>query len=283
MRRIALVTCRALPEPDPDQEPLLEALREAGLEAELLPWDEAGADPGAFDLCVLRSCWDYHLHLDEFRRWVVDADQRTLLENPSKVVRWNLHKRYLDELEGWGIPVVPTAWFERGDRVDLAALLKKRRWEDVVVKPAVSAASFRTARFGVDDLEQGQAFLEALVAERDAMVQPYLPSVDTDGERALVHVDGLFTHAVRKGARFSGEEEEVSESAVPLEDEELDLAERTIARIGCPLLYARVDLMRDDGGAPRVSELELIEPSLFLAQYPEAMARLVEGVLRRLG
>jgi len=45
-------------------------------------------------------------------------------------------------------------------------------------------------------------------------------------------------------------------------------------------LYARVDLIRDRGGAPLLLELELIEPSLFFAYAPAAAARFAECVRR---
>lgn len=279
-RRVALVTCRVLPEPDPDQEPLLAALRDAGLAAELLPWDDERADPGAYDLCVLRSCWNYYRDPEAFLAWVARADGCTRLANPAKVLRWNLHKEYLRELESWGVPIVPTAWAERGERLDLRALLEARGWRSVVIKPTISAASYRTARFDADRLEEGQAFLDALLADRGAMVQPYLSSVESGGERALVCIDGVFTHAVRKSPRFGGEHERVSE-ALPIEDAELALAERTLAHVSDGLLYARVDVMLDERGEPLVSEVELAEPSLFLVQCPEALARLVDGIVRR--
>jgi len=199
--RIALVTCRVLPEPDPDQEPLLAALRGAGLEAELLAWDDPASDPAAFDLCVLRSCWNYFERPEEFVAWIERADAVSRLVNPPEVVRWNLHKSYLAELRDGGVPIVPTVWIERGERADLRQTLAQQGWTDVVIKPAVSAASFSTRRFSLDRpegrpgggpdvaesaLERGQRFLEALAAERDTMVQRYMPTVETSGERALV-------------------------------------------------------------------------------------------------
>ena len=43
-------------------------------------------------------------------------------------------------------------------------------------------------------------------------------------------------------------------------------------------LYARVDLMPDEEG-PMVSELELIEPSLYLVQSPAALDRFVRAIV----
>ena len=227
-----------LPEPDPDQEPLLGALWEAGLAAELLAWDDPGAPrPGAFELCVLRSSWNYFRAPEAFLAWCAEAAGASRLLNPLPLVRWNLHKRYLLELEAAGVPVVPTVLLERGAAADLAGLTAERGWDDLVVKPAVSAASYLTRRFRPGEAPAGQAFLAALLAERDALVQPYLPAAEGSGERALVFIDGALSHAVRKSPRLSGDDE-------------------------------------------RVSELELIEPSLFLVQSPPALERLVRAIVR---
>jgi hypothetical protein len=279
MPSVALVTCLQIPEPDRDQELLLHALRRAGLRAELLAWDDPHGNPGVFDLCVLRSCWNYYRDPERFLSWVADAASRSLLLNPEKIVRWNLHKRYLRELESAGVPTIPTAWFDRGARVDLVATMESRGWDDVVIKPAISASSFRTKRFQIDHVSEGQTFLEGMVGERDAMVQQYIVDFEGTGERALVWIDGALTHAVRKSPRFAGGDEHVSEALV-ISDREKELAQRTLSCVEAELLYARVDVVNDDDGELLVSEFELMEPSLFLRQSPAALERFVGAVGR---
>jgi hypothetical protein len=282
------VTCATLPEPDPDQDLLLAALAAAGIDAALLPWDDPTADVAAFDLCVLRSSWNYYEDPDGFLAWVDEAARVSRVLNAPQVVRWNVHKGYLRELEAAGVPIIPTAFVERGGTERLEDILADRGWDDVVVKPAISAGSYRTRRFGADADERadGTRFLTALVADRDALVQKYMPAVERSGERALVWIDGEVTHVVTKTARFAGDDESVSEALHP-EPAELELAERAL---GCvpnastdDLLYARVDMLRDDEtGAHCISELELIEPSLFLLQSPGALARFVAAIVARL-
>lgn len=290
---IALATCVNLPEPDPDQELLLGALAAAGLAAELLAWDDPAADPARHDLCVLRSTWNYPEDSKGFTAWIDRAAAATTLLNPAPVLHWNLHKGYLAQLEDRGVPIIPTAFVERGAHADLPLLLGQHGWDDVVVKPAISAGSFLTRRFdtgdtsGEHDLTAGEEFLYALTEKRDALVQPYMTAVDTDGERCMVWIDGALTHAVRKQPRFAGSDEQVSEALEPTDDERA-LVDQTLAAFtaatGCPLtglLYARIDVIRDDDGTLRLSELELLEPSLFLLQSPAALERLVAGMARR--
>lgn len=274
---IAVATCRVLPEPDPDAAPLAAALEAAGIRHEALAWDDPTSDWGRAKLTLLRSTWNYPQAPEAFAGWAGRVAERSELWNPLPVVRWNLHKRYLIELDRQGIPTCPTRLVERGSTAPLAGLVDG----DCVVKPAVSAASFRTLKVTADNAEEGEAHLRALAAERDVLVQPYLPSVEDHGERALVWVDGAVTHAVRKTPRFSGEDEAVS-GPVPIAAAERELAERAIAAIGERVLYARVDVAPGPDGTPVVMELELLEPSLFFTQGPEALERFVSALSRRL-
>lgn len=276
---IAIVTCQVLPEPDPDQDLLMAALADAGLDAHLAAWDDTAVDWASYDIAVLRSAWNYIDNLDGFLDWAVHAGTHTHLYNPVEVVQWNTHKGYLRDLAKKGIPVVPTAWLGVGEELDLADLMADRGWHEVVAKPVVGAASFLTER--IDDPVAAQDFWARLCANGEVMVQPYLPSVQAYGERSLIWIDGELTHAVRKSPRFGDAEESVSD-AVPIAGVERELAEAVIADIPHSLLYARIDLMRDEHDQPMVAELELVEPSLFLKQNPAALKRLVRGIAARL-
>ncbi len=275
---VAIVTCVELPEPDLDEEALMTALRAAGLRAELRAWDDPSVDWTEAPVSVLRSTWNYPLLPVEFVSWAERCAALTTLLNPFPVVRWNVHKRYLVELAEAGVPVAPTELVPRGSTRALVDVMRARGWEDVVVKPAISAGSLLTERVQPGDEVSGEAHLRALTANGDALVQRYLRSVEGYGERALVWIDGAFTHAVRKSPRFSGQEESVSE-ALSISVAERELAEQVLDRApGC--LYARVDVAPGPDEQLVLMELELIEPSLFLVQCPAAMDRLVRGIQR---
>ena len=275
---IAFATCLRLPEPDPDAQPLLEAVRALGAKAEWLAWDDPAADLARCELCVVRSTWDYIHRLDDFLAWAERASEATRLLNPYPVIRWNADKRYLRDLERRGVRVVPTVYVPKGSPAALRELLDGRGWEDVVIKPQIGAASFATRRFDAGDPE-AESFLRGCVAERDMMVQPYVRSVEGRGERALVWIDGELTHAVRKAPRFSGRQECVS--AEPIAADEAEFAAKVLEPFKADLLYARVDAARADDGALMLMEFELIEPSLFLLQEPRALARLAAACVRR--
>ena len=278
---VAIVTCKVLPEPDPDEELLLAALGDAGLEPTLAAWDDDTVDWSQFGMAVLRSAWNYIDHLDAFLDWAVHAGTVTRLFNPVEVVQWNTHKGYLRDMAKKGVPVVPTAWIGVGEEVDLADLMADRGWHDVVAKPVVGAGSFMTERITDPTSPQAQTFWRDLCTDREVMVQPYLPSVEAYGERSLMWIDEELTHAVRKSPRLGVAEESVSD-ALPIAHAERELAEAVIADIPQSLLYARIDLIRDEHDQPLLAELELVEPSLFLKQEPAALKRLVRGIAARL-
>jgi glutathione synthase/RimK-type ligase-like ATP-grasp enzyme len=277
---VAIASCRALAGADVDEPFLLDALRAAGVRAEVLAWDDPAADFSSARLTVLRSTWNYADQPDRFVEWLQRTAAVTALWNPLPVVRWNLHKTYLLELARAGVPVTPTCLVPRGSSERLAHIGAARGWNDVVVKPAVSAGSRLTVRAGAAS-EFGEAHLRRLVQREDALVQPYLAAVEGYGERALIVIDGELTHAVRKGRRFAGDPESIS-GPCAVSDDEAALARAVLAAAPSPILYARVDVAPDQHGRPVVMELELIEPSLFLDLAPAALERFVAAIRRRL-
>jgi hypothetical protein len=276
---LAIATCRPLPEPDPDEGLLVGALRDAGIDARMTPWRD-DLDGTVATPTLIRSTWDYVRHYDEFLSWVDAAERRAPLWNPARVVRSNLHKRYLLDLERRGVPATPTELVDRGDARSLVDVAADRGWREVVIKPAIGAGSFETHRGRASDPVL-QARFARLVAACDVLVQAYLDSVEGHGERALVWIDGAFTHAVRKSPRFAADSERVS-GALAIAADERAVGEAALEDVADGLLYARVDVAPGPDGRPVVMEVELVEPSLFLLQEPRALERLVAGILRRL-
>jgi hypothetical protein len=281
---VGLVTFAGLPELDPDDRPLEQALRERGLVTQPVRWDDIAVDWSRMRMAVLRSTWDYFQRRDQFLAWAVRAGGRTLLLNPPEVVRWNTHKGYLGELAARGAPVIPTVFLHAGSRADLGQVLARAGWTVAVVKPAVSADSWGTIRVSEATLGAGQEHLDRLLAERDVMVQPFLASVEETGERCLVFIDGQLSHAVRKRSLFLGGRHVGPEGEpVPIAPDEAATAHAVLRAAGLPpLLYARVDLARDERGQPLLMELELVEPTLFLRDHPPACERLASAIAARL-
>jgi glutathione synthase/RimK-type ligase-like ATP-grasp enzyme len=277
------VTYRELPDLDPDDRLAADALQALGVRIETAVWNDPRVDWTQTRTCVLRSTWDYPLRIAEFLGWVCEVSKKTSLWNPAQMVRWNCHKFYLRDLAERGVEIVPTAWLRRGDAFDLASLMRERGWTQCVVKPAHGAGTVgvRKVDSSREAIAEGQEHTTGLLAEQDVLVQPYLNSIGDYPERALVFIDGAYSHAVSK-TPFQAllPAGEAGEQPVVATVEEVEAATKAMAAVAGRQLYGRVDLVRDDAGAPVVIELELIEPSLFLAMHPPAAKAFAEAIAR---
>lgn len=299
MTRIALATAIAATGLDDDMPALLAACAKAGLSVQALAWDDPTVSWQRFDAVLLRSTWDYTERLSEFLHWCERVDRVSNLLNPLPVLRWNTDKHYLAELAERGIPVVPSAFVEpeMEPLPNLQAFLAA--YPDAgefVVKPAVSAGSRDTQRYSrTQEFAAANHVGRLLDAGRSVLLQPYLASVDSDGETALMHFDGVFSHAIRKGPLLRPDQGATdalfaAEAIVPRTpgDDEKALARDVLAamadllHLDSPLAYARIDLIRDADGAPRLLELELCEPSLFFDHAPGSADAFAELLVRRL-
>lgn len=270
--KLRVATCTTLPEPDADEAPLAAALAAAGIDAPLVAWDDPAAEWDTPVPTIIRSTWNYPLHIDAFLRWVDRVSEAGPLLNPADVVRANVRKRYLLDLRARGVPVVPTTLVERGATTELPATR-------IVIKPEIGAGSLNARVFA--DGRAGLDHLRMITETGAALIQPYIDSVDDYGERSLIWIDGDFTHAIRKTPRFVGDAEQV-EGPFPIANDERDVGVAALAPYVGRILYGRVDLVRDQRGRPMVMELELVEPSLFFPKHPPALDRFVAGLVRRL-
>tara|TARA_R110002073_G_scaffold118918_4_gene259054 strand:+ start:6290 stop:7195 length:906 start_codon:yes stop_codon:yes gene_type:complete len=277
--RIAYVSCAALPEPDIDEQPLVDGLIAAGHDAVVAAWDDESVDWAGFDLVVVRATWNYAHHVDDFVAWIDRVDAVTTILNSAETMKWNLHKGYLIELSDGGVPIIPTVFIDRGMGMSVAEIAGREGWGKIVIKPTVSAGSFGTKVFDLDagEVEGAQAFFDEMIALRDMMIQRFMPSVDTVGETALVVIDGELTHAIEKRPRFDDQDEEVY-LRDEISDEMRAFAKKVLDASGKEYLYARVDVIPDDDGAMMLSELEMLEPSLFFPFSSHAVDVFVRGV-----
>ncbi|MFE0509974.1 RimK family alpha-L-glutamate ligase [Streptomyces sp. NPDC058964] len=285
MPRTALATYDPGDEPhhDRDLPVLAAALTDAGAEAVIVPWDDPEVDWSGFDLVVIRSTWDYSWRADEFVAWAERVGKATRLANPAAVVRWNADKRYLGDLAAAGVPVVPTRYLTPGDAPELPDD------GEFVVKPTFGAGARFAARYTPAERETALRHLARMHDEGlTAIVQPYVTGIDVSGERALQFFGGRPLHASRKRAVLeSGAAYDADKVPHPdLEPwtptaAELSVAERALAAVpdAPELLYARVDLVDGEDGEPRVMELELVEPNLFLFLHPGSVEAVVASVL----
>ncbi len=273
---------RALTE---DDRILAAALAGNGVEVAAAVWSEMSLPPArSVDAVIVRSCWEYHLHAAAFARWLDELDAVGIpVLNPTPLIRWNLHKRYLLELAARGVAIVPTALVPQGAAPSLRALLAETGWREAVVKPAVSLGAYETWRVSADAVSAADE--ERFAASCDAgdvLLQAYVPAIESEGEWSLVFIGGAYSHAVRKRPRpgdfrvqtdFGGSVAAESPPAVLVAD-----ASKVLAALPMPPAYARVDGI-DVGGHLVLMEAECIDPVLYFRFAPAAAERLAALVL----
>jgi len=295
---LALATRSDLPTWEVDDRHLHRELASRGVAFEQPVWDDPAIDWRRFDAVLIRSTWDYQDKRPAFLAWSERVAAVTRLHNPARVVAWNTHKHYLRDLAAAGVPLAPTVWFPRGRAVDLAGLVGASGWREAFLKPCVGATARETLRFPATaaGIEKAQAHVDRLLPREDLMLQPFLASVMVRGEWSAIFVDGVITHCVRK-IPVAGDYRVQDDFGARDEPYRPTAAERSLASTtmevirscagpcpgadGKPLLYGRTDFLWADDGSCVLTELELVEPSLFFRHSPAAAGTLADALLRR--
>ncbi len=236
-----------------------------------------------FDAAILGTPWDYTEAKDEFLARLGELEQAGVTVcNPLAVVRWNSDKLYLKELGERGAVTIPTVWPERAGPADVLAAFEHFQTDRVVVKRRVGAGAIGQDSFTRDNPPPADWSLD-----QAAMIQPFLPAIQTEGEQSFIFIDGALSHALLKQATggdyriqtlYGGFE-------TPLDPAPADraAAEAVFALLPFdqPPLYARIDMVRLEDGRLAVIEAELIEPYLYPEQGPNLGSMLADGILRR--
>ena len=286
-KQIALITWAKLPQGAHSEQLLLPLLAARGVEARMIDWRDAMADFSRFDLVVLRSCWDYHLHAKEFADWLVRVATCVPILNRVDTVIWNSNKFYLRELEARGIPIAPTCFVSGRELLCGGDLVQIQNWVKTVVKPAVSASAYKTWLFERRELPSA-AELANLMSGNDFLLQQFIPEVQTLGEISFIYIDGQFSHAALKrpaAEDFRVQQEHGGTAELFLPSNSLLQQANAIAQAVEQVrdsLYCRLDAVEKDGKLI-LMELELIEPELFLGLAEGAAEKLAAAIVRRLG
>ena len=260
------------------------ALAKLGLSVARRSWSDPSMDWSQCGAAVFRSTWDYFERFSEFEPWLEQVSQHTRLINDAELIRWNIDKRYLADLERAGVAIVPTHFLARAQATSLADVMQERGWDEVVFKPVVSGAARLIYRVGRADVEAREGCFARCVAGEAMMVQAFEPAIVDTGELSLIVIDGRASHAIRKTVRagdFRVQDDHGGkvEAHVPSAAERR-FAEAAVAACPIPPQYARVDFVTRREGEFRLMELELIEPELFFRFHPPAADLFAAAVKR---
>lgn len=270
------------PDPDLDIPFVLEAAQHLNIDLDFANWQDNKINWQNYDAAVIRSTWNYVPYRDEFVSWSKKVEKETKLFNSSKIIEWNTDKKYLLELEQTGIPIIPTKFC-----TNLSDAESQLEWafnlsSAIAIKPSIGAGARLAGR--ATSIEEAKVLLKNIFNnKRIPMIQPYVESVDTEGEKAIVVIDGELSHVARKvPALTQGGHGDGAGSVVI--DEKINNIYNTVKEnlsTWQELLYARIDVVLLNSSYV-LMELELTEPWLFMKYRPESSLDLFNAILKRI-
>lgn len=265
---------------------LLNALNGLGLRTARFSWSDKDLDWSSVRSVVFRTTWDYFDRYDEFKPWFDEMKEKVQMFNDAKILEWNQDKIYLHELQQKGIHIPETIFISKGDDRSLGDIVKAVSTEEFVLKPNVSGAARHTYRLSKTRCSEFETIYRSLIEEEDFMVQAFQHNIMTKGEISLILIDGEYTHAILKRGK-EGDfrvQDDFGGTAVPHEptEEEKKFAQQCFEVLDEKPQYCRVDIIWDNKGELALSELELIEPELWMRTCPEAAIKLAKAIKKGL-
>ncbi|MCF6296215.1 MAG: hypothetical protein L3J25_11085 [Flavobacteriaceae bacterium] len=258
------------------------ALNKLGLKTLRLSWDDAFFDWSSTKYILFRSTWDYFNRFKEFSKWLSKVTKQTILLNSEEIIRWNIDKHYLLDLQKQGVHITKTHFIETGTNSTLKELHHSLGWKETVLKPCISGTARHTYKLNENNLEEYEAIFKKLIAKEAMMLQPFQYNIVEKGEISMMVFNGEFTHAVLKKTKqgdfrvqddFGGSVKVYAPTA-----EEIIFAENTVKACRELPIYARVDIFTDNDKQIALSELELIEPELWFRYFPQAAKILASAI-----
>lgn len=245
-------------------------------------WNDTNFNWSSTKSAIFRSTWDYFDQFSNFRNWLELVKEQCYLINPYEQINWNLDKHYLLDLQKLDLPIVESVFVSKKTQLNLETISKSKNWKDIVIKPTISGAARHTYHLKNDEIKKFQDKWLSLTNNEDFMVQEFQKNILSTGEIAVMLFGGEYSHSVLKKAKkgdfrvqddFGGSVEIINPSL-----EIIELAKKTVKSLKTMPLYARVDIIFDNGSNPVISELELIEPELWFRFKEESAYKLAEIV-----
>ncbi len=267
-----------------DAELSFEPMAALGWEVEMVPW-RSDTDWDGYDLVYICTPWDYQNDVAAFLD-VLETIERSsaMLVNSLDLVHWNLQKTYLLDLEIRGAAIVPSLFFEHFDARRVSACFAAHGTGKIVVKPVVGANADNifvlTSPLSDDIIGQ----LDRVFSARPFFVQPFIESVQSEGEYSLFFFGGEYSHAILKKPKpgdFRTQEEhgaDILSAAAPAAL--VETAREVLGVVNPQPVYVRADFVRDSGNRFLLMELELIEPALYFRTDPGSASRFARALSR---
>ena len=263
---------------------LQEALEKEGLTVCKKNWNSKDFNWKNTKHAIFRSTWDYFDRFDDFFKWLENTKEKTNFINSHNLIKWNIDKHYLADLAKKGVNIAPTIFIEKGNNLNIDSLFNKTGWHEAVVKPAISGAARHTYRINKNNYRKHKSIFNDLLLNESLLFQEFLNNIVKEGEISLILIGGRYTHAVRKIAK-NGDFRVQDDHGGRVEEyqatkKEILFAENCIRLCPSKAIYSRVDIIYDNKNKISLSELELIEPELWLRNNTKAATLLAKEIIK---
>lgn len=267
---------------------LTAALEKRNISVKRTNWDNPDFQWSDTCYIIFRTPWDYFNRYDEFGPWLERTGKVTKFINPAEIISWNIDKHYMLDLEKAGINIPPTIFIEPGDKRTLTEITADLNWDEFILKPAISGGAWHTYRMNMENIAEHEEIYRELIQDRSMLVQEYQKSILTEGEVSCMVFGGKYTHAVlKKGKSGDFRVQEIFGGTIhdyQPSREEIEFAQNVVSVSKPGIVYARVDVMRDNNGRLSLGELEVFEPLLWLRKHKpaaEKFAEIIAGILKK--
>lgn len=294
MNKCAILTMNCLDNFETYDQLIESPLADLGWDVEMVSWRKPNVDWSKYHAVIIRSPWDYQDDAPTFLKVLEAIDSSSAhLENSLAIIRWNIDKQYLQDLQKQDVKIVPTIWQDRLakhklDADDVLSYFEQLNQEQIVLKPRISANADNTFWLNKININEFLEDINSAFSARDFMVQPFVDSVITEGEYSLFYFNGHYSHTILKTPKaddFRVQEEHGGQikSVIP-ETQLIEYADKTMQAITTlqqTPFYARVDFVRYQNGFT-LMEAELIEPSLYFNMDDESPTRFAKAFVERM-
>ena len=263
---------------------VIQPLHQLGWTVEDVVWNKKDVDWNSYHLVIIRSTWDYQQNPQRFLHVLSQIESsQAWLENPLSLVKWNIDKLYLKDLEDSGVAIVPTLWPVFYNRLTLDDAFDLLECDEIIIKPRISANADNTYRVEKDSSRE-LAQIKNCFARRNFMIQPFIESVISPGEFSLFYFSGNYSHAVlkkpRKGDFRVQEEHGGCVQAIAPAEELVRAGKKLLEFFKKTPLYLRADFVKVKNSFA-LMEVELIEPSLYFEYDLSSASRFAAAIESR--
>jgi glutathione synthase/RimK-type ligase-like ATP-grasp enzyme len=236
-----------------DSDLSFEPMASLGWSIDMLSWRSEGIDWDAYDAVYICTPWDYPDDADAFLALLETIDRSgATLVNDIALVRWTIPKTYLRDLELRGAVIVPSLWYDSFDAGLLSGFFDAHQTDRIIIKPVVSTNAHNTFLIDRDVPAEVAGELEQAFAKRPFVVQPFIESVQREGEYSLFFFCNEYSHAILKipkDADFRVQEEHGARIVATEPERELLRTAADILELVQPMpMYARCDFLRGPDG-----------------------------------